>query len=59
MNKLILGIYLYRIFHEHTFIYRFINLLFDSRLFHNTIRNINGVLWHCSIFILSIQREVF
>ena len=27
MNKLILGIYLYRIFHERTFIYLFINLL--------------------------------
>ena len=46
-------------FHERTFIYLFINLLFGSRLFHNTIRNINGVLWHCSIFILSIQRECF
>ena len=56
MNKLILGIYLYRIFHERTFIYLFINLLFGSRLFHNTIRNINGVLWHCSI-LFSLYKE--
>ncbi len=34
----------------------FINLLFDSRLFHNTIRNINGVLWHCSI-LFSLYKE--
>ncbi len=44
MNKLILGIYLYRIFSRAVLLFTvFINLLFDSRLFHNTIKNINGV----------------
>ena len=54
MNKLILGIYLYRIFSRAYFYLPFFT--FGSRLFHNTIRNINGVLWHCSI-LFSLYKE--
>ncbi len=56
MNKLMLQIFIPNFFTSILLFTVFINLLFDSRLFHNTIRNINGVLWHCSIF-LSLYKE--
>ena len=58
MNKLILGIYLYRIFHEHTFIYRFINLLLIQG--YSIIQlEILMASYGIAAFLFSIQREVF